>query len=102
MARENDQHKDSERDLLGNGTLTVFARLSSVIGIPVLISGMTWFGAELWDDVKQLKRDNAAHLTSLAVLDANMNVLRAAVEQHNQRIERMRESLVLRNNREPQ
>lgn len=69
MAQE---HKDTERELFGNGILTVAARLSSVI-MPFLMGLVLWLGNEVWGDIKVLKNDKVEMARAMASILAKQD-----------------------------
>lgn len=63
---------DSERELFGNGTLTVAARLSAVV-MPFLMALVLWLGKEVWTDIKILKQDRLDVTRIMAGMSAKLD-----------------------------
>lgn len=91
--------RDSERELFGNGTLTVASRLASAIGVPSLGVIMVWLLVQLWNDVKALRDDKvalASTLTALTTRSAHHDRWNeqqdARLDQQGARIERLVEA----------
>ena len=71
-----EQRKDPERDLWGNGRLTVGARIASVVGWPVatlLLGLLTQLATELRHDVRSLKDEKVALAATLAGINARLD-----------------------------
>lgn len=88
--------RDSERELFGNGTLTVAARLASAIGVPSLGVIMVWLGVQVWNDVKALRDDKVALASTLTALTTRIahhdrwnEQQDTRLEAHGARIERL-------------
>ena len=50
--RQDDHPQDIKHQLLGNGSLTVAARIMSVVGVPVACGLLAFMGNEIWTELK--------------------------------------------------
>lgn len=64
--------RDNERELWGNGTLTIAARIASAFGIPLLSTLMMWLGMQVWDDVRRLRDDKVDLARSLSAINQRL------------------------------
>jgi hypothetical protein len=65
--------RDNERELWGNGTLTVAARLASAVGVPMLGTLMLWLGSQVWSDVRGLRDDKVELARSLSAINQRLD-----------------------------
>lgn len=86
-----ERRRDPERELLGNGALTVAARLASVVGVPLLC----WLFLQLWGDVKKLHEDKVQLASTLAAIGAKLEEAQRWNTTQDQRIDRVIERLQL-------
>lgn len=80
--------KDPERELFGNGTLTVAARLSAV-AMPFLMALVFWLGQEVWRDIKDLKTDKIEITRLLATVTAKIDEQHRRNDQQDVRMDRL-------------
>jgi hypothetical protein len=83
--------RDNERELWGNGTLTVAARIASAFGVPTLIAVVLWLGSQVWDDVRSLREDKVELASTLAALGHKIDEQHRWNVQQDARIERLME-----------
>lgn len=81
--------RDSERELWGNGTLTVAARIGSAFGVPTLIAIVLWVGMQLWDDVRALREDKVELARTLSAINMKLDEHARWNAQQDTRIERL-------------
>lgn len=55
----------AKEDLLGNGTLTVAARIMSVVGVPVACGLLVFMGNEIWSELKANRAERQAIAVTL-------------------------------------
>ena len=88
MPPSQEPQRDMERDLFGNGTLTVAARLSSVL-MPFLMGLVIWIGREAWHDIKDLKTDKVEIAKLLATVTAKLDEQHRRNDQQDVRMDRL-------------
>ncbi len=60
--------QSTKDNLLGNGTLTVAARIMSVVGVPVACGLLVFLGNEIWSELKANRVERQAVAVALGEL----------------------------------
>lgn len=76
-------------DLLGNGALTVAARIMSVVGVPLAAALLGFLGTEIWTEVKA----NRVERMAVAVSIGEMKQRLADVDRRNDQQDRYIDAL---------
>lgn len=77
--------------LLGNGTLTVAARVMSTVGVPVAAILLGFLGTEIWGELKAV-RDERVHLARvIARIEQRLSETDRRNDAQDQTIERLRD-----------
>ena len=82
--------------LLGNGGLTVAARLMSVFGMPTAAIVLGWIGTEIWTEMKLIRTQSEATVHSLSAIETRLSNIERRDAEQDQRIEGMLRFLLMR------
>ena len=82
--------------LLGNGGLTVAARLMSVFGMPTAAIVLGWIGTEIWTEMKLIRTQREATVHSLSAIETRLSNIERRDAEQDQRIEGMLRFLLMR------
>ena len=88
--RRHDDHPQSAKEqLLGNGSLTVAARIMSVVGVPVACGLLAFMGNEIWTELKA----NRIERQAVAVTIGELKQRFAEVDRRNDQQDRYIDAL---------
>lgn len=90
--RRSDDHKAHGRQeqLLGNGTLTVAARLMSVAGIPLAAALLAFMANEIWTELKANRTERQAIMVTLGRYDQRFTEIDRRNEAQDTQLDRLR------------
>jgi hypothetical protein len=66
--RKDDEPHGAKEQLLGNGTLTVAARLMSAVGVPIATGLLIFMGNEVWAELKANRQERMTVAVTLGEL----------------------------------
>lgn len=81
----------TKENLLGNGTLTVAARVMSVLGVPVATALIVFMGNEIWAEMKANRIERQTILVKLGAYEEKFVEIARRNDQQDVMIDRLRE-----------
>lgn len=89
--RQDDQPHGAKEQLLGNGTLTVAARLMSVVGVPIACTLLAFMGNEIWSEIKANRVERQAVAVTIGELKQRFAEVDRRNDQQDRYIDQLRD-----------
>lgn len=90
--RHDDHHTETTKEqLLGNGTLTVAARIMSVVGVPVACGLLAFMGNEIWGELKANRIERQAVAVTIGELKQRFAEVDRRNDQQDRYIDMLRD-----------
>gem|GEM_PF-4552079 len=85
-------------NLLGNGTLTVAARVMSVLGVPLAAALLGFLGTEIWAELKSNRAERQAIMVTLGQYQQRFADMDRRNDAQDRYIDQMRDRATARQN----
>jgi hypothetical protein len=92
--RADDQPHGTKEQLLGNGTLTVAARLMSAVGVPIATGLLVFMGSEVWGELKANRVERQAIVVTLGKMEQRFAEVDRRNDQQDRYIDALRDRAV--------
>lgn len=76
-----------DRQLWGNGGLTVAARLMSAVGVPAAAVVLGWIGLEIWGELKAIREQRISTVVALSAIDARLGGIEKRDDAQDRRLD---------------